>query len=59
MTLSSGQIKTFEIPVSSFHSLRYNVAKVLREMEEVERHPIMRLAFEADKKLFEENGGAV
>jgi len=59
MTLTGGKIKTFEIPVSSFHTLRYNVAKVLREMEEVERHPIMRLAFEADKKLFEENGGEI
>ncbi|GMI58632.1 hypothetical protein ScalyP_jg7771 [Parmales sp. scaly parma] len=54
MTLSDGKIKTFEIPVSEFHTLRYNVAKCLRDMEEVERHPIMRLAFEADKKLFEE-----
>jgi hypothetical protein len=46
-------VKTFEIPVDQFHNLRYNVAKVLRNMEEVERHPIMRLAFEVDKDKFD------
>ena len=39
MTLSDGQMKTFDVSVDQFHTLRYNVAKVLREMQELERHP--------------------
>ena len=41
------------MPVEQFHNLRYSVAKVLRNMEEIERHPIMRLAFQADREAFE------
>jgi len=39
MALSDGRIKTFDVSVEQFHQLRYNVAKVLREMQELERHP--------------------
>lgn len=56
-TTSDGVTKTFEMPVEQFHSLRYNVAKVLRNMVEVERHPIMRLAFQSDREAFDEGGG--
>lgn len=52
-TTSNGETKTFEMPVEQFHHLRYNVAKVLRNMEEVERHPIMRLAFQSDMEAFD------
>mmetsp|Transcript_5215 Transcript_5215/g.10403 ORF Transcript_5215/g.10403 Transcript_5215/m.10403 type:complete len:256 (-) Transcript_5215:20-787(-) len=48
-----GKSRTFEMPVEQFHHLRYSVAKVLRNMEEIERHPIMRLAFQADMEAFE------
>ncbi|GMI35319.1 hypothetical protein TrCOL_g3788 [Triparma columacea] len=48
-----GKSRTFEMPVDQFHHLRYEVAKVLRNMEEIERHPIMRLAFQADMEAFE------
>jgi hypothetical protein len=79
MALSDGRIKTFDVSVEQFHQLRYNVAKVLRDMQvrlitlldlfgmclltkpiyinlsqELERHPIMRIADEASKKTFEE-----
>ena len=54
MKLSDGRVKTFEVSVEQFHKLRYNVAKVLRDMQELERHPIMRIAFEADKKKFDD-----
>jgi len=57
VVLSDGQVKTFELPVAQFHELRYNVAKVLRNMEEVERHPIMRLAFQEDRDKFDKEGG--
>jgi hypothetical protein len=39
MVLSDGRMKTFDVSVEQFHQLRYNVAKVLREMQELERHP--------------------
>ena len=54
MTLSDGRMKTFDVSIEQFHQLRYNVAKVLRDMQELERHPIMRIAFDADKKVFDE-----
>ncbi|CAI8051104.1 COMM domain-containing protein 5 [Geodia barretti] len=43
MTLSDGTIKTFEIPVSKFHELRYSVAYVLKEMEDLEKRNILKL----------------
>ena len=43
-----------QVSVEQFHQLRYNVAKVLRDMQEVERHPIMRIAFDAEKSLADE-----
>ena len=49
MTLSDGRIKTFEVPIEQFHRLRFGVAKTLREMQQLERHPIMRLAFDREK----------
>ncbi|GMH51173.1 hypothetical protein TrRE_jg11681 [Triparma retinervis] len=52
-----GRTRTFEMPVEQFHNLRYSVAKVLRNMEEIERHPIMRLAFQADMEAFEKGDG--
>ena len=43
MTLSDGAIKSFEVPIEQFHALRYNVAKVLQHMQELEAHPMMRI----------------
>ncbi|XP_062514451.1 COMM domain-containing protein 5-like [Corticium candelabrum] len=43
MTLSSGKIKTFEVPVSKFHELRYNVAYVLKQMEDLEKRSILKV----------------
>jgi hypothetical protein len=42
-TLDDGSIKTFEMDVPQFEKLRYDVARLLRSMQEVERHPIMRI----------------
>jgi COMM domain containing 5 len=39
MELSDGRMKTFDVSIEQFHQLRYNVAKILREMQELERHP--------------------
>ena len=49
MRLSNGSIKSFYMTADQVQGLRFQVAKVLRAMQEVERHPIMRLAFEKDK----------
>ncbi|XP_055959011.1 COMM domain-containing protein 5 [Patella vulgata] len=43
MTLSDGSIKTFEVPTSKFHELRYNVAFILKEMEDLEKRSILKI----------------
>ncbi len=43
VTLSDGSIKTFELPVEKFHEIRYNVAKVLKDMEDLDQIPILKL----------------
>ena len=43
MTLSDGSIRQFEAPLAKFHELRYSTAKVLRELAEVESHPVMKI----------------
>ena len=41
MILSDGSVKTFEMSIEAFDKLRYNVAKVLKQMRQLESHPIM------------------
>ena len=41
MTLSNGQIVTFEASVEKFQELRYNVAKVLKNVYDLKQHPII------------------
>ncbi|XP_061188295.1 COMM domain-containing protein 5-like [Saccostrea echinata] len=43
MKLSNGRIHLFEVPVSQFHQLRYNVAYVLKEMEDLEKKSILKI----------------
>ncbi|XP_071787508.1 COMM domain-containing protein 5-like [Asterias amurensis] len=43
MTLSNGRIHNFEVPVSKFHEMRYNVAYVLKEMEDLEKRSILKI----------------
>ena len=47
--LSNHQVMSFYLTSFQVQNLRFQVAKVLRAMQEVERHPIMRLAYEKDK----------
>jgi hypothetical protein len=49
-TLSSGEIKTFEVSVEQFNQLRYGTAKVLHDMQMLDRHPIMRVVNELERK---------
>ncbi|KDO33351.1 hypothetical protein SPRG_02158 [Saprolegnia parasitica CBS 223.65] len=41
--MTDGKIRVTELPLQQFHELRYNTAKILQEMNQLERHPIMRL----------------
>lgn len=43
MTLTDGNVHSFEVPVSKFHELRYNVAYVLKEMEDLEKRNILKI----------------
>jgi len=43
VTSSDGKVRTFEVTIEKFHELRYNVAKVLKDMEEVEQLPILKI----------------
>lgn len=42
LTLSDGLVKTFEVPVSRFHTLRYRTATLLKEMEDLEKRSIFK-----------------
>ncbi|XP_064636184.1 COMM domain-containing protein 5-like [Lineus longissimus] len=43
MTLSDGKLQNFEVPMSKFHQLRYDVASVLKEMEDLEKRSILKI----------------
>ncbi|KAL8617172.1 hypothetical protein ACOMHN_014342 [Nucella lapillus] len=40
---SNGSTKVFEVPVSQFHQLRYSVAYVLKQMEDLEKRSILKI----------------
>jgi hypothetical protein len=50
MILKDGSIKTFEVSIEQFNQLRYSVAKVLHEIQTVERHPIIKLVNEFKRR---------
>lgn len=54
MVLKDGRIKTFEVSTEQFNQLRYSVAKVLHEIQTVERHPIIKLVNEFKRREEEE-----
>lgn len=43
MKLSDGSSQRFEVPVAKFHELRYNVALILKEMNNLERRSILQI----------------
>ncbi|XP_026213089.1 COMM domain-containing protein 5 [Anabas testudineus] len=43
MKLSDGSFHRFEVPVSKFHDLRYNVASILKEMNDLEKKSILKI----------------
>ena len=48
MTLSNGRVRTFEVSVAQFNQLRFGAAKMLNDMQTLERHPVMRIEREED-----------
>ncbi len=59
MTLSNGKIHTFNVSIQEFNQLRYGVAKTLRDMGVLERHPVMRVENEEERKRQLEQQGEV
>ncbi|TKS72726.1 COMM domain-containing protein 5 Hypertension-related calcium-regulated gene protein [Collichthys lucidus] len=43
MKLSDGSVHRFEVPVSKFQELRYNVALILKEMNDLEKRSILQI----------------
>jgi hypothetical protein len=43
VTLSDGAVWTFEVPHDKFHELRYNVARVLHDIEQIDQLPILKI----------------
>ncbi|XP_014348689.1 COMM domain-containing protein 5 isoform X1 [Latimeria chalumnae] len=43
MKLSDGRVQCFEIPVSKFQELRYNVALILKEMNDLEKRSVLKI----------------
>ncbi|KAJ3450636.1 comm domain-containing protein [Anaeramoeba flamelloides] len=43
MILSDGQVKQFEVSVDKFQEMRYNVAKVISEMQNIEKMPVLKI----------------
>lgn len=50
MILSNGRIRTFEVSIEQFNQLRYGVAKLLHDMRALERHPIMKVVSELERR---------
>ena len=46
--LSDGKLKNFELPLEKFHELRFNVAKALRAVGDLEKHPLIRVINHVD-----------
>ncbi|XP_038162194.1 COMM domain-containing protein 5 [Cyprinodon tularosa] len=43
LKLSDGSFQRFEVPVSKFQELRYNVALILKEMNDLEKRSILKI----------------
>lgn len=43
MTLSDNTVQQFEVPLSQFHELRYNVAMVLKDMDAINQRNVFKI----------------
>ncbi|KAL3657708.1 hypothetical protein V7S43_017283 [Phytophthora oleae] len=48
---SDGQTRRIHVPLKQFHQLRHSAVTVLQEMNQVEAHPMMRLAYMQKSRL--------
>ncbi|TDH65279.1 hypothetical protein CCR75_008653 [Bremia lactucae] len=50
---SDGRTRKIHVPFKQYHELRHSVALILKDMNQVERHPIMRLTSNEQKRRTE------
>lgn len=50
LTLSDGSIRTFESTIEKFGELRFCVAKVLKELQELDRNPLFKVIEQEQKR---------
>ena len=43
LALTDGRLVSFDLPVAEFHELRRGVARVLKQMQDLEHHPVSRV----------------
>eukprot|EP01101_Sappina_pedata_P000262 TRINITY_DN10267_c0_g1_i1.p2 TRINITY_DN10267_c0_g1~~TRINITY_DN10267_c0_g1_i1.p2 ORF type:complete len:206 (-),score=71.09 TRINITY_DN10267_c0_g1_i1:108-725(-) len=43
LQMSDGRVVSFDLPMDKFHEMRFAVAKVLKEMDDLSAHPILRI----------------
>lgn len=43
LNLSNGQKKIFELTLENFYQLRYNISKVLKDIQDLEKTPILKI----------------
>jgi len=55
LKLSNGLTKKFEINVEQLHQLRHGTAKLLKEMAQLNRHPISRILKDIENKRMIKN----
>ena len=55
LALSDGRIILFDVSIQQFNQLRYGVAKMLQNMSNLERHPMMRMENEEESKRVRES----
>lgn len=55
LALSDGRIVLFDMSIHQFNQLRYGVAKMLQNMSNLERHPMMRIENEEESKRVRES----
>ena len=43
LALTDGRLVSFDLPIAEFHELRRGVARVLKQMQDLEHHPVSRV----------------
>jgi len=43
ITLDDGRVRSFSVPADRFHELRFAVTKVLKDVDDLQKHPILKV----------------